>query len=372
MDVAVFHDLPRSGGAAVVLAQYLRRLPHRFTLYSHASGSGPDLVRFDAPPDQIVHRPLAGGGGVAGQYRRMLGLNRAGRRLAREIDAAAHDVVLCFPSVLSQAPAILPHLQTPSLYYAPEPLRAEYDDSPTVRSRLSPYTRTRRRLDREATRAATRVVTLSYFIARRLRQIYDVEAAVVYPGVDASLITPLEGRGDGSVLSVGALHPRKGHELVIEALARLPKPRPRLIVIADRGDAGPALRAAARTAGVELELLEGIPFERVIEHYQRASVVACAAQDEPFGLTALEAMAAGTPVVAVDSGGYRETVEHERTGLRVQREPAVYAAALGRVLRDEDLAAALSAQGRRSVEEHWSWDTSAAEINRRLEQTARG
>ncbi len=372
MDLAVFHDLPRAGGAPQVLAEYIRRLPHRVSLYTHGSADdGPDLVRFDVPPERTHVQPLPGGAGVVGAYRSMLSANAAGRRLARAVDAGGHDALLCFPSVRTQSPALLRHVHTPSLYYAPEPLRAEYDAPSTLRTRLSPYTATRRSIDRRAIAAATRVFTLSRFIARRLQTIYGIDAEVIYPGVDTNLIQPGERQREPSVLSVGALAPVKGHELVIEAVAKLPEPRPPLTVIGDRGDDGPRLRALAAERGVRLELLSGVPFEVVIEHYQRAGVVACAAAGEPFGLTPLEAMAAGTPVVAVDDGGYRETVDDERTGLRVPREASALARGLERVLSDAELAAGLAARGRADVVGRWTWDASTAAVERALERTVR-
>jgi glycosyltransferase involved in cell wall biosynthesis len=290
--------------------------------------------------------------------------------MAQRIDAAAHDVVLSFPSVLTQAPAVLAHLRTASVYYAPEPLRAEYDTPRTLRERISPYTRTRRRIDRRGILSATRVITLSRWMATRLRDVYGVSADVVYPGVDSELITPGHGPRNGSVLSIGALQPVKGHELVIEALARFPEPRPRLTVIGDRGQCGPALQRLAGSTGVKLELLTGVPYETVVERYQRAAVVACAAEDEPFGLTPLEAMAAGTPVVAVDSGGYRETVDHKRTGLRVPRDADSLARGIARVLQDGDLARALASCGRADVSERWTCAASAAGMDRLLRQVA--
>ncbi|HEY6781313.1 MAG TPA: glycosyltransferase family 4 protein [Thermoleophilaceae bacterium] len=370
MDIAVFHDLPLAGGAPRVLAEYLRRLPDRITLYTHASAGGPALVDFAVPAERTVRLPLAAGNGPIATYRRMLTSDRAGRALARAIDAKGHDAMLCFPSVQTQAPALLSHLRTPSLYYAPEPLRAEYDAPPTLRTRLSPYTVTRRRVDRRAIASATRVTTLSRFMAERLADVYGIVPDVVYPGVDAELIRPGMDARDGSVLSVGALAPVKGHELVIEALGRLPEPRPMLTVIGDRGEDGPRLADVARARGVSLQLLSGVPFAEVIAHYRRASVVACAAIGEPFGLTPLEAMAAGTPVVAVDEGGYRETVDCERTGLRVPRDADMLAQAIVRVLSDAELAAGLSARGRADVVGRWTWDASATAIRQALEALA--
>ncbi len=65
-----------------------------------------------------------------------------------------------------------------------------------------------------------------------------------------------------------------------------------------------------------VEMLGEVPEARLLDLYSRCRGLVCTALDEDFGMTPLEAMAAGKPVVAVDEGGFRETVTEE-TGKRV-------------------------------------------------------
>lgn len=367
MRFAVYHDLPRAGGAPTVLAEVVKRLPqHDWALYTPATAEGEDLIGLDALFGSRTVRPLPGGSGAIGQYQRMLTLPLSGRSLAREIDAGRHDAVLALPSVLVQAPEILPHLRTPNVYYAPEPLRAAYDAPLTLRARASPYTRARRRQDRRNIHAATVTMTHSHYTAARLRAIYGIEAEVVPLGVDTDRLRPANVPREREILSVGALDPVKGHAFVIDAVATLGDPLPRVTVIGDRGEDGPRLEAHARALGVELEILRAIPAEAVAGRYQRAAVVACAAHGEPFGLSPLEAMATATPVVAVDEGGYRETVEDSIDGLRTPREVRAFAAALARVIDDNHLATRLGAAGRVAAETRWSWQRTAEDVERLL------
>jgi glycosyltransferase involved in cell wall biosynthesis len=363
---AVYHDLPRAGGAPTVLAEVVKRLPqHEWDLYTRATAQGGDLIGLDALFASRTVRPLRGGG-VIGQYRRMLTLPLSGRSLAREIDAGRPDAVLVFPSVLVQAPEILPHLRTANVYYAPEPLRAAYDAPLTMRARVSPYTRSRQRQDYRNIRAARTVMTHSHYTAAKLRGIYGIEASVVPLGVDTDRLRPAHVPRRREVISVGALDPVKGHEFVIDAVATLRDPRPRVTVVGDRGEDGPRLEAHAQELSVELEILHAIPFETVVERYQRATVVACAAHGEPFGLSPLEAMATATPVVAVDEGGYRETIKDGVDGLRTPRQVKAFAAALANVLDDSHLATQLGAAGRVAAETRWSWRRTADAVENLL------
>ncbi|MBI1318662.1 MAG: glycosyltransferase [Candidatus Hydrogenedens sp.] len=79
--------------------------------------------------------------------------------------------------------------------------------------------------------------------------------------------------------------------------------------------------------------------------------------DEPFGMVALEAMAAGRPVCVSDTGGLRDTVEHGVSGLRFERgNPRALADALRRLLNDAALRRTLGEAARQRVEQQFTWD----------------
>ena len=380
MNLAVFHNLPAGGGAFRVLAEYLAHSPdHQFTIYTRRTAT-PGLVELDARVTVHV-RPLPPAPSPLARMRVLWALPALGRRLAAEIDAAGHDAVFCQASDLTQAPEVLPWLRSPNLYYAPEALRIAYEKVPALTSGrrsarerladvgLNPYERRRKALDRRHVRAAQRVMTHSAFTARRLREIYGVPSDVVPLGVDASTFTPADVPREGFVLSVGALQALKGHQFVIEALARLPDPRPPLVIVGDRGEYEDALRRLAAARGVRLELHRALPFAELLGLYRRAGVLACGQLDEPFGLITLEAMATATPVVAVAEGGFLETVDDGRTGLLSPRDAEGFAARLAGVLGDQELARRLGRTGREEVLRRWTWETTARGIDRLLQQT---
>lgn len=384
MNVALVHHLPEGGGAYRVLAEYVAQRPdHAFTVYTAKPEAGPGESLVALRPDvPVVRMPSPAPRTAAGRMRELWSAPIRGRTMAELVDAGGHDAAFVHPSELTSAHEVLPHLRTPSLCHAPEPLRTAYEveprfgRDPSLRARLSraglnPAERKRKALDRAHIHAADRVVTHSRFTAGQLRRIYGIEAAVVPLGVDTQAFAPGDGVREGYVLSVGALNTFKGHDFVLAALASLPAGRrPPLVVIADRGVIREPLEDLARRRGVELEVLEKLPFPQLVERYRRAGVVACGQVREPFGLVPLEAMATATPVVAVEEGGLRETVVDGETGLLVPRDPVLFGRALRRVLDSPGLVVRLGQRGRAVAEREWTWERTAAGYDRLLAELA--
>jgi D-inositol-3-phosphate glycosyltransferase len=139
------------------------------------------------------------------------------------------------------------------------------------------------------------------------------------------------------ILTVGRLVERKGYAELIQAMRLVPKAECVIVGGPPEAELGRdrlarelrELARAYRVAG-RVRLVGAVPREEMPRWYRSADVLACAPWYEPFGLTPLEAMACGVPVVATAVGGLTDTVVDELTGELV---PARDPAALGRTLR---------------------------------------
>lgn len=168
---------------------------------------------------------------------------------------------------------------------------------------------------------------------------------------------------------VGRLHPLKGFDLAIEAVAALPpERRPSLRIVGaappDGDDYVRALHeAVARHGMAGTTLFEGaLPREELAERLRRATVMLVPSHSETFGLVALEASASGVPVIARDTGGLREAVLDGETGLLVQGDdPQAWAAALSALLDDPQRIAELARRARPYALDH-NWAASAERL----------
>jgi glycosyltransferase-like protein len=181
------------------------------------------------------------------------------------------------------------------------------------------------------------------------------------------------------ILSVGGIEPRKGTDTLVRALARLRRAAapqgaqpPVLAVIGGhsfqdhrwyRDQVLAELPALGLTAGPGHDVVElgTIPDEEIPAWYQAADVLAFPSTKEGFGLAPLEAMAAGTPAIVSDLPVFAEWLQPGRDALQVPvGDDVALAAALDRVLTNENLAARLRAAGQRLARQH-TW---AAEAGR--------
>jgi glycosyltransferase involved in cell wall biosynthesis len=322
----------------------------------------------------------------------LLRLSQVYQKMARDLEKEAYDAVLVHPCQFTQAPLLLLHLKCPSLYYCHEPPRSLYETVPVPTTSKSTWQRLRelrhlplewllkaykKGLDRRCFQRARAVVTNSRFSAGRIAHIYGREAAVLYHGVDTDRFHPGSGPKSDYCLSVGALAPLKGHELVIRALSTLPdERRPRLKIVADRseGDEGDRLSSLARQLGVELDCMLRVTDEELVKFYQDARLTLFAPVMEPFGLAPLESMACGTPVVGVAEGGLVESITDGVTGYLTPRAPEAFGRAIGRLLEAPALCAQLGDAARNEVLSRWSWNAATLRLEEQLSKlvTAQG
>lgn len=133
------------------------------------------------------------------------------------------------------------------------------------------------------------------------------------------------------VLCVGALVPRKGQDLLVEALPRLPGIT---LLFAGQGQHRRALEKQAEELGVDRRIgfLGSVPHDRLPRIYAAADVMALPSSSEGLANAWVESLACGTPVVITDVGGARELVDRPEAGRIVERAPDAIAAAIGELL----------------------------------------
>lgn len=230
----------------------------------------------------------------------------------------------------------------PNLWYCYTPVRAFYDQREAMISRMpgraskilaSLWMDCHRMFDQRSVRDLDRIVAISRNVQRRIEVYHGRSSCVIYPPVDTSRFR-FQEYGD-FWLSVNRIYPEKRIDLQFDAFRAMPDEK--LVVVGGYALGDHAAQYYKQLMGripQNVEMRGEVSEQELIDLYARCKGLICTALDEDFGLTPVEAMASGKPVVAVDEGGFRETVVPGKTGLLVRAESGDIIRAVKEISKD--------------------------------------
>ena len=195
--------------------------------------------------------------------------------------------------------------------------------------------------------------------------------SVIYPGIDHARFKPdaaAQPFAEPTFAYVGRLKRYKGIEVVVDAVARLRKGGLGVrLLLAGKGDHEDALRGySQRRAPGAVDFLGFISEDDKVELLRRAWATVYPSPKEGWGITNVEAAACGTPALASDSPGLRESVRHGTSGLVIPHgQVAAWEEALRRIATDGELRRRLRA-GAVEFAASFSWDRAAEQTEAHL------
>jgi len=236
------------------------------------------------------------------------------------LDLSGYDLVISSSGaeakgVKVKAPAVhINYCHAPTHYYW-----SRYDDymkhpgfgalDPIARLGLKLLVGPMRRWDHKAAQRPHYMIANSSYIKHQVKKYYGRDAAVIHPPVDIGRFKILD---ESSILRQGFLAagrqtPYKRIDLAVRACSKLDLP---LTVIGN----GPNHKKLVKLAGPTVIFLTGLSDQEVVKHFQSAEAFIFPGVDD-FGIVAVEALAAGTPVIAYHAGGALDYIEPGNNGL---------------------------------------------------------
>ncbi len=313
MKVALAHDYLREyGGAERVLEVLHEIFPSApvYTAYYNPESLGENGKRFvswDIRTSWFQKFPFAN---------KLLSLFRLFAPMMFEsFDLSEYDLVISSSSAAYLAKAVITKPETLHISYIHTPPRFLYGYVTSFNYKKNPVTRVLGELanhflriyDFEVSQRPDILVANSKNIAARIKKFYRRDSVIVYPPVDLSEFHLKKTKSD-YFLALTRLVRGKGVDVIVEAATKLGIP----IKIAG---IGPEMESLKRVAGKNVEFLGWVSDSERVKLLSNAKALIVAAEDEDFGITSIEAQAAGTPVIAPASGGFLETVMYGKTGI---------------------------------------------------------
>lgn len=174
---------------------------------------------------------------------------------------------------------------------------------PVLRSMLGNL----RKWDKSTADRVNHYIANSANTAQRIRNHYDRSSEVIHPPVDMDVFHPTHKKGT-HYLAAARLVPYKRMDLIVEAFNRMPEKR--LVVIGD----GPELAHLRGLANNNVEVKGAVSTDEIVQQMGSAQAMLLAA-NEDLGLTCVESHSCGTPTIALEKGGYLETVQDGLNGI---------------------------------------------------------
>lgn len=309
MRLALVHDhLTQSGGAERVLEAFQAMWPDAptFTLLYDKETMGRQFGHRDIRTSFLQRMPLA-----LKKPRWYLPLMPTA---TESYDLSDFDVILSNSSAFSKG--IVPATNALHLCYCHTPTRYLWSDTHNyldelavprpVKKLLPPLLSQLRTWDKLAADRVDHFVANSETVRRRIERYYRKESTVIHPPVDIDEFS-ISDRKKEYFLIGGRLVAYKRYDLVIEAFSKLGAP---LKVYGS----GPVEEKLRKMAGPNVEFLGRVSNDERARLFQDA-IAFLHPQEEDFGITPLESMAAGRPVIAYRKGGATETIEDGVTGI---------------------------------------------------------
>ena len=300
--IAVVHDwLVDYAGSERVLAEILRCLPQAdlYTLVDHM----PAAERAPLGARRATTSFLQNMPGVASHLAWYLPLMPIA---IEQLDVTGYHLVISSNTAVAKGVIVAPDAL--HLSYVNSPMRYAWDQQfeylrseHGLKGLLLRWLLHRLRIwDHRTSAGVDHFIGNSGFIARRIAKAYRREAEVIYPPVDTEYYVPGGMPGDDYV-AVSRLVAYKRIDLLLEAFRGLPDRK--LVIVGD----GPEYARLKAAAGANVEFTGFLPSEQMRDRLQRARAFLFAAVED-FGIAPVEAMACGTPVIALRRGGAAETV----------------------------------------------------------------
>ena len=379
MKLALYHPwIYLRGGVERLLLETLTRSRHEWTVWTHHYEPEHTFDGFAAFDVRELDRIS-----VERSLRPLLGASAAILRTRLPVDG--HRALLVSSEGLGDF--LLARNQMPAAAYCHTPLKILHD--PVTRAALT---------ERGGRQAATLKVLGAAFnsvdrrVWRRYQHVFvnsnetlrrcqraglepQGELDVLHPGVDLGRFRDDGQEREPFLLVAGRIMWQKNIELAIDTLRLLAEQRPELrLVVAGAVDekSKPYLaELRARAAGLHVDFRVNPSDAELVSLYRRCQLLVYPPRNEDFGIVPLEAMASGTPVVAVDSGGPRETVLDGESGWLVPADAESFAEMVGATLDAPDRLRYMRRQARLRAEV-FTWDRVAQRIDDVMEQLALG
>jgi glycosyltransferase involved in cell wall biosynthesis len=237
-----------------------------------------------------------------------------------QFNLSNYDLILS--SSHAVAKGVLTHAEQLHICYCHTPMRYAWDLYPLYMEPLKGIKKTMaqialhgiRKWDIASAHRVDHFIANSYYVAQRIEKIYRRPAHVIYPPVDTDSFY-ITDQKEEYFIACSRMVPYKKMDMIAQAFQSMPDKK--LLLVGD----GPEMSVIKKSVSPNIEILGFVSDETLRTLLSKAKALVFAA-DEDFGIVMIEALASGTPVIALGKGAACEIIDHQKTGI-LYREQSI-------------------------------------------------
>lgn len=314
MKIAIFHNLEKGGAlnSMILPLKYLKQ-KNKIDIYSFQENIPNKSVDNFYPCELKKTKNI-----FQNIFQILFELKNLSKKIAEDINKNNYDLILVFPCLLTQSPYLLRYLKHKEkvIYFFTEPKREFYENTSfdywTLKKILTRFIRLPiKYIDKKNCKSTKHIICNSQFTAKNLKQIYNKNSTVIYPGLKPIKPKTITIKNNKKILSVGQLSKIKGHDFSINQLNGITD---NLTILGREELESKIIYNLAKKKKVFLNLIQTENDKVKDDLYKYYSIYLANNNHEPFGITTLEATSNNCLVLGKKEGGTPEIIKNGFNG----------------------------------------------------------
>ena len=314
MKIAVFHNLENGGALNFIklITQNINK-NNQIDLYTFRKNINKKLFKkiyqYEIKDKQNIFKNL---------FYILTELKHTYKKIANDISMKNYDLILIFPCLLTQSPYLLRFLKNSEkiIYFFTEPKREFYENTSfdywTIKKILARIIRLPiKYIDKKNCKSAKHIICNSKFTAKNLKRIYNKNSTIIYPGLKPIKPKLFLVKNNKKILSVGQLSKIKGHDFSIKQLKGITDS---LTILGRETSESKKIYKLAKKEKIFLNLIKTENDTIKNNLYKHYSIYLANNNNEPFGITTLEATSNHCLVLGKKEGGTPEIIKNGENG----------------------------------------------------------
>jgi len=313
MKIAIYHNLEKGGALNSIInpLKFLKK-ENKIDIYCFQKNIPENLV-----DNFFIYNLKKTNNILQNLFQIIFELKKINKKIAKDIDQKNYDLVIINPCLLTQSPYILRFLKNKkNIYFFQEPKREFYEQ--TSFDYWSPkkiITRIIRLpikyIDKKNCKSTKNIISNSIFTANNLEKIYGQKSTIIYPGLKPIKLKKITIKNNQKILSVGLFSKLKGHDFSIKQLKNITN---KLTILGRESDQYQKIFNLAKQNNISLNRIQTENDKEKDNLYRYFSIYLSNSNNEPFGITTLEATNNNCLVLGKNEGGTPEIIKNGING----------------------------------------------------------